>query len=47
MSKSGEKPQVDKFKEAAREHGCDDDDQRFKKRLAQIVKQKTGDEGNG
>lgn len=36
-----EKPQVEKFKEAARDLECDDDDQTFQKRLAFIAKQKT------
>jgi len=34
------KPQLDKFKEAARELECDDDDEHFKERLAKIAKQK-------
>ena len=32
--------QLDKFKEAARELECDDDEQRFKKRLGKLAKQK-------
>lgn len=32
-----EKPQIDKFKEAARELECDDDEQRFKERLKKLV----------
>ena len=32
------KPQIDKFKEAARSLECDDDDQRFKDRLKKLVK---------
>jgi hypothetical protein len=36
----GEKPQIDKFKEAARELECDDDEQRFKERLGKLVKAK-------
>lgn len=32
--------QLDKFKEAARELECDDDEQRFKERLGKLVKQK-------
>jgi hypothetical protein len=35
-----EKPQLDKFKDAARELECDDDEQRFKKRLGKLVKQR-------
>lgn len=33
-----EKPQLDKFKEAARDLECDDDDQRFKERLRKLAK---------
>lgn len=32
--------QSDKFKEAARELECDDDEQRFKERLRKLVKHK-------
>ncbi len=32
--------QLDKFKEAARELECDDDEQRFKERLGKLVKVK-------
>ena len=35
-----EKPQLDKFKEAARELECDDDDKRFKERLAGLTLKK-------
>ena len=35
-----QKSQLDKFKEAARELECDDDEQRFKERLGKLVKQK-------
>jgi hypothetical protein len=34
------KTQADKFKEAARELGCDDDDARFKARVGKLVKHK-------
>jgi len=34
------KTQLDKFKEAARELEADDDEQRFKERLAKVVKHK-------
>jgi hypothetical protein len=37
---SEEKPQLDKFKDAARELECDDDEQRFKERLGKLVKKK-------
>lgn len=42
-----EKPQLDKFKDAARELECDDDEQRFKERLGKLVKKggKTVTEG--
>jgi len=33
-----DKPQIDKFKKAARELECDDDEQRFKERLGKLVK---------
>ncbi len=32
--------QIDKFKKAARELECDDDEQRFKERLAKLARQK-------
>ena len=35
-----EKSQLDKFKDAARELECDDDEQRFKERLGELVKAK-------
>lgn len=34
------KSQLDKFKDAARELECDDDEQRFKERLGKLVKAK-------
>lgn len=37
---SDNKPQLDKFKEAARDLECDDDEQRFKDRLGKLVKPK-------
>lgn len=38
---SSDKPtQLDKFKEAARELECDDDDKRFKERLGKLAKAK-------
>lgn len=33
-------PQLDKFKQAARDLECDDDDQRFNNRLGRIAKQR-------
>lgn len=35
-----DKPQLDKFKQAARELECDDDEQRFKERLGKLMKAK-------
>jgi len=35
-----QKPQIDKFKDAARELECDDNEQHFKDRLGKLVKQK-------
>jgi hypothetical protein len=35
-------PQLDKFKDAARDLECDDDERRFKERLGKLVKQKSG-----
>lgn len=35
---SDDKPQLDKFKDAARELECDDDEQRFKDRLKRVAK---------
>lgn len=35
-----EKSQLDKFKEAARDLECDDDEQRFADRLSKLVKVK-------
>ena len=32
------KTQLDKFKDAARELGCDDDENRFKERLGKLAK---------
>ena len=34
------KRQIDKFKEAARELECDDDEQRFKERLGKLATQR-------
>lgn len=38
-----DKSQLDKFKEAARELGTDDDEDRFEERLKKLVKQKPDD----
>ncbi len=39
-----ERAQADRFKEAARQIGTDDDEARFNERLKQIAKQKPKDE---
>ena len=36
--------QLDKFKEAARELECDDDEKRFDERMKKLVKRKSKDE---
>lgn len=41
-----EKPQIDKFKDAARELECDDDAQRFKERLGKLVQHKPSEKPN-
>jgi hypothetical protein len=33
-----DKPQIDKFKEAARELECDDDERQFKERLTHLTR---------
>ena len=35
---TSEKKQLDKFKEAARELECDDDEQKFRDRMGKLVK---------
>lgn len=40
MAEQGGKSQLDKFKEAARDLECDDDEQHFKDRLGKLVTQK-------
>jgi hypothetical protein len=37
MTDKADKPQIDKFKDAARELECDDDEQRFRERLGKLV----------
>lgn len=37
---SDSRPQLDKFREAARELECDDDDTRFKERVGKLVRHK-------
>ncbi|KKC27240.1 hypothetical protein [Sphingomonas sp. SRS2] len=41
------KTQLDKFKEAARDLGCDDDEARFDERVKKLVKQKPGENPAG
>ena len=41
---SDDKGQLEKFKEAARELECDDDEQRFRDRLRRLTKPKPSDE---
>lgn len=43
MPSTKDKPQIDKFKEAARQLETDDDEERFEERLKRIVKQKPDD----
>ena len=45
MSEQANKSQLDKFKDAARELECDDDEQRFKERLGKLVKPAPTNEG--
>ena len=40
MRKTDDKSQLDKFKEAARQLETDDDEERFEKKLKNLVKQK-------
>ncbi len=42
---SDEKSQVEKFKEAARDLGTDDDPKRFNERLGKLVKHKPVEKG--
>ena len=44
---SDAKPQIDKFKDAARGLECDDDEKRFKERLGKLVKKRGGEAGKG
>jgi hypothetical protein len=39
-----EKTQADKFKDAAREHGADEDEARWEERLKKVAKQKVDKE---
>jgi len=40
MVKRSEKSQIDKFRDKAREIGCDDDEKKFKAALGKIVRPK-------
>lgn len=42
-----EKKQIDKFKDAARELECDDDENRFKERVGKLVKASKSDKPKG
>jgi len=39
-TKPEQKPQIDKFKDAARDLGCDDDEQAFDDKLRRVAKQR-------
>lgn len=41
-----DKSQLDKFKDAARELECDDDEKHFKERVGKLVKQRPADDQN-
>ncbi|WP_172794955.1 hypothetical protein [Loktanella sp. 3ANDIMAR09] len=43
MQHNREKSQLDRFKEAAREIGADDDEAKFNEKLGNLVKQKPKD----
>ena len=43
MTEPGTKSQLDRFKEAARELGTDDDEERFNEKLKKLVKAKLTD----
>jgi len=45
ITTSDDRPQIDKFKDAARELECDDDEQRFRDRLRGLVRQKPKEKG--
>lgn len=44
-SQQASKSQLDKFKDAARELECDDDEQRFKERVGKLMTAKPIDNG--
>lgn len=43
---NAEKSQLDKFKDAARELECDDDEKRFKERVGKLVRPKPKEDGD-
>jgi hypothetical protein len=47
MSHPSEKPQSDKFKEAARELGCDEDEARWDETLRKVAKPTEGAKPEG
>lgn len=47
MTRKDQKPQLDKFKEAARQLETDDDEDRFEERLKKLVKQKPKNDDKG
>jgi hypothetical protein len=40
------KPQIDKFRQASREAGADEDEKRFDERLKDIARKKPADDSN-
>ncbi len=42
-----EKPQIERFKEAARELGCDESEEAFEDSFSRVVPPKSGTEGDG
>jgi hypothetical protein len=40
LTKADRRSQSDKFKDAAREHGADEDEKRWEERLRKVAKQK-------
>lgn len=44
VSETKKSSQIDKFKKAARELECDDDEQRFKDRLGKLIQAKPTDD---
>ena len=44
MGDKSNKSQLDRFKDAARELGTDDDEERFNEKLRKLVKDKSDDE---